>query len=129
MIEEAKWIAQRFGQAELGGIRRSKTAQALALKMLEGPGQGLPKQVGTWTEVKAAYRLLNHESVSRAKLLKPHIRQTRLEVDKRQPEQVKLFVQDTTELDLTTLKSTEGLGPIGNHKGQGMLVHSVLAMS
>jgi hypothetical protein len=129
MIEEAKWIAQRFGQAELGDIRRSKRAQALALKMLEGPGQGLPKQAGTWTGVKAAYRLLNHESVSREKLLKPHIMQTRLEVDKRQPEQVKLFIQDTTELDLTTLKSTEGLGPIGNHKGQGMLVHSVLAMS
>ncbi len=41
---------------------------------------------------------------------------------------VVLFVQDTTELDITLYPTKEGLGPIGDGNGQGLLLHSTLGM-
>jgi hypothetical protein len=37
-------------------------------------------------------------------------------------------VQDTSELDFTSHKTVQGLGPIGNGGGQGLLQHSTLAI-
>jgi hypothetical protein len=39
-----------------------------------------------------------------------------------------LFVQDTTELDFTHMRAAEGYGPIGNHAGCGLMVHSLMAL-
>lgn len=40
-----------------------------------------------------------------------------------------LAIQDTTELDYSSHRSTAGLGPISNPKAQGLKVHTVLAAS
>ena len=40
-----------------------------------------------------------------------------------------LAVQDTTELDFTAHHAVEGLGPIGNGGGRGLLQHSTLAIA
>ena len=40
-----------------------------------------------------------------------------------------LAIQDTTELSLTTHAATQGLGPLAGRGRQGILVHSVLAVS
>src|SRR5260221_219745 len=39
-----------------------------------------------------------------------------------------LLVQDTTELDLSSHVAMTGLGPIGNGKGRGLLVQTVVAV-
>jgi hypothetical protein len=41
---------------------------------------------------------------------------------------VVLLISDTTEVDFTGLESAEGLGPIGNGGGRGLLCHNVLAV-
>jgi hypothetical protein len=38
------------------------------------------------------------------------------------------MVQDITELDYSQHQATEGLGPIGNHQGRGLMVHNTLAI-
>src|SRR5260221_14146957 len=38
------------------------------------------------------------------------------------------MVQDITELDYSSHTATEGLGPIGDHRGRGLLVHNTLAI-
>ena len=40
-----------------------------------------------------------------------------------------LAVQDTTEADWTSLRATEGLGPLGHTACQGLLVHTTLAIT
>lgn len=72
-----------------------------------------------------AYRLLNHPGVSLEALLAPHCAQT---LRQARAEAVVLFVEDTTELDYTHHPSKRGLGPIGDGRGRGLLLHSTLAV-
>jgi len=124
--EDAAWIAQQFAQVDLGDTRRARRAQRLALSMLQAPGKGLPQQTQTWGGLKAAYRLLHGDGVTREKLMRPHFEHT-LAAARVQP--FTLFVQDTTELDFTSMAHAEGYGPIGNNHGAGLLVHSLLALT
>jgi hypothetical protein len=125
-FEDESWIAQQFGQADLGDARRARRAQQLALSMLQAPGKGLPKQTRTWGGLKAAYRLLHCEEVTRESLMRPHFEQT---LAAARAQRVALFVQDTTELDFTQLEQAEGFGRIGDNRGSGLLVHSLLALT
>ena len=125
-FEDQSWIAQQLGQADPGDARRARRAQQLALCLLAAPGCGLPKQTHTWGGLKAAYRLLHCEDVTRVKVMQPHGMQT-LAAACAQP--VTLFVQDTTERDFSALTHAEGFGPIGDNRGSGLFVHSLLALT
>ncbi len=57
--------------------------------------------------------------------MQPHWQQTRACL---QVEAVVLLVQDTTEIDLSAHVSMTGLGQIGNAKGRGFLLQTVLAV-
>lgn len=126
MNTDQVWLAAQFGRASLGDVRRCRRAQKLALSMLQAPNQGLAAQTQTWGNCKGAYRLLNCEAVTHRNLLQPHCEQTRQDAGELP---VVLFVQDTTELDFTSMAQAKGYGPIGDHRGQGLLVHSLLSLS
>lgn len=85
----------------------------------------LPKQQQTWKEVKALSRLLDETDVTFAALMQPHWQQTREHLE---AEAVVLLVQETTEIDLTHRAKMSGLGQIGNAKGRGFLLQTVLAV-
>ena len=126
MYDDEKWISEQFGQADLGDPRRARRAQMLALNMLKAPGKGIPEQTQTWGGAKAAYRLFGRPEVTREALMQPHFEQT-LQACEARPG-LMLFVQDTTELDFTHMRAAEGYGPIGNHAGCGLMVHSLMAL-
>ena len=90
------------------------------------PSDSLPQQMGSWSRQKAAYRLLDNDKVSHEAVSQPHWHQTRDTCDK--DGKVSLLVQDITELDYSSHKASEGLGPIGNHEGDGMMLHNTLAL-
>jgi hypothetical protein len=69
--------------------------------------------------------LLNNEQVSLSALVDPHRQQT---LAAARGAAVTLWVEDTTELDSTAQASQIGLGQIGNGQGQGLLLHSTLAV-
>jgi hypothetical protein len=69
--------------------------------------------------------LLNNEWVTLNKLLAPSYAQTRAAAAQRG---VVLWVNDVTELDYTFHKQVEGLGPIGDGKGRGLLMHTTIAI-
>jgi hypothetical protein len=83
----------------------------------------------TWAELKGAYRLLNNSRVSLETLTAPHRAATlqRASISKR-AHAVTLMVEDSTELDFSQHRHTRGLGPIGNGRGRGLIVHSTLAV-
>ena len=119
------WAHTTFGEVRLGDARRTERAVKLATAIAREPHVSLPKQVGQRKEVQATYRFLQSAQVSYEALMRPHLLQTRAQVEQRP---VVLLVQDTTELDYQAHRQTSGLGPIGNGRHQGFLLQTVLAV-
>lgn len=94
--------------------------------MAHAPDGSLPKQCEDWGDLKAAYRFLNNPKVTPEQIQHTHRQRVRRQC---QTSPVILGVQDTTELDFTAHPAVEGLGPIGNGGGRGLLQHSTLAIT
>jgi hypothetical protein len=79
----------------------------------------------TWKEKKALYRLLDEPDVTFAALMQPHMQQTR---EQAASPPVVLLVQETTEIDLSHHRKISGVGQIGNERGCGFFLQTVLAV-
>jgi hypothetical protein len=79
----------------------------------------------TWNETKALYRLLDEPDVTFVALMQPHFQQTR---EQATSAAVVLLVQDTTDIDLSHRHKISGVGQIGNERGRGFFVQTVLAV-
>lgn len=121
------WIRKTWANANLGDRRRNHRAMQLANSLLQAPTVSLPRATLTWKDLKAAYRLLNEEDVTHQALQVSHWAQV-FESAKNQSGPV-LFIQDGSVLDYSNRDGTSGLGPIGNHEGEGINLHSCLAIS
>jgi hypothetical protein len=119
------WAEQTFGTALLGDVRRVPRAVRLGAALLANPAASLPRQLASRAELTATYQLLHEPDVTHQALLTPHWEQTRAQAGQHP---LVLLSGDTTILDYSHHRKTEGLGPIGNGKGRGYLVHSVLAI-
>jgi hypothetical protein len=95
----------------------------LAVQIAARPDGSTPDQTELWKDLKAAYRLFQTEDVSFQGILEPHCRHTREDC---RPGEVKLILNDTTQLDFTAHRQTRGLGAIGKGRGRGFFVHSGL---
>ena len=118
------WSEQTFGQVALGDRRRTAQAVTIAARMAERPSASLPGQMQTWAATKAAYRWLDNDQISHAKLMAPHWQQTRKAAS---AGGVTLLIQDTTDIDFTG-RSVDGLGAIGDGRGWGFRLHNTLAV-
>src|SRR5262249_45645764 len=125
LLTPRRWARETFGAAQLRDPRRTRRAVGLAAALLRRPKASLPEQLHSPAALKAAYRLLGEEAAGYPQLLTPHWQQTR-QAAGAQP--VVLLVQDTTFIDYTHHPKTQGLGPIGDGKGRGYLLQSVLAV-
>lgn len=124
--EAERWASQQWDLVDLGDARLNRRAVEMGRHMAAAPGASLPQQMKTWPRLKGAYRLLNNAKVSHAVLSQPHWSATRARAA---AERVVLLVQDVSELDYTHYADTmEGLGPIGDGRGRGLLLHTTLAV-
>src|SRR6266571_3428577 len=124
MMDAHAWAEKTFGSAVLGDARRSARAVRLGAAMLANPAASLPRQTGTRAALVAGYQLLHEADVTHAAVLAPHWQQTR---EQAAHHPLVLLTGDDTILDYSHHRATTKLGPIGNGKGRGYLVHSVLA--
>lgn len=124
-MEIAAWAERQWGTVALGDQRLNRRAVAVGKRLAEHPEGSLPQQMQSWRELIGAYRLLNNRKVTMDGLLKPHFKST---LDSAREARLVLWVEDTTEIDYTTHAATQGLGPIGNGKGRGYLVHSTIGV-
>lgn len=120
------WAEQHFGEVELGDRRRTRRAVQVAAQMARHPAASIPEQAGRWSDAKASYRLFSGEDVSFEALCSPHWRATRQAAG--EYERV-LLIQDTSSLDFSGHRASEGLGPIGDNHGRGLMLHSTLAVN
>ena len=119
------WARQTFGTAQLGDARRTERAVTTAAGILRCPNASLPRQMGSQAATEGAYHLLAEADVTFRGLSTPHWRQTRQAA---RAHQLVLLIQDTTQADLTRFRSVEDLGPIGDGRGRGYMLHTTLAV-
>lgn len=124
-LSAAAFAQMTWGSVELGDQRLTRRAVHLGTCMTAQPEVSLARQLRDASALEGAYRLLNHTAVTLEKLLQPSYTQTRAAAAQRG---VVLWVNDLTELDYTFHKSVTGLGPIGDGKGRGLLMHTTLAI-
>ena len=125
VLDPQQWAERTFGGVQLHDLRRSSRAVKVASKLAENPLGSLPAQMRTWKETKALYRLLDEPDVTFAALMHPHLQQTR---EQALSAPVVLLVQDTTDIDLSHRHTISGVGQIGNERGRGFFVQTVLAV-
>ncbi len=123
ILDTKEWAKVTFGTCELGDLRRTSRLVKYAEQVAARPDGSTPDQTETWGDCKAAYRLFNSKDVTFENIIAPHCQQTRAAC---QPGDVKLLINDTTEIDYGTARSVSGLGPTGNGFGQGFFLHSAM---
>jgi len=125
VLDPKSWAERTFGGVQLHDLRRTKRAVQAATNLAENPLGSLPAHMHTWKETKALYRLLDEPDVTFAALMQPHFQQTR---EQATSSPVVLLVQDTTDIDLSHRRKISGVGQIGNERGRGFFVQTVLAV-
>src|SRR5712691_3429619 len=125
VLDPKSWAEQTFGRVQLQDRRRTRRAVQAASKLAENPLGSLPAQMHTWKETQALYRLLDEPDVTFAALMQPHFQQTR---EQALSSPVVLLMQDTTDIDLSHRHKISGVGQIGNERGRGFFVQTVLAV-
>src|SRR2546426_2120300 len=124
LLDPQQWAERTFGSVQLQDMRRTRRAVRAATNLAENPLGSLPAQMHTWKETKALYRLLEEPDVTFAALMQPHMQETRQQAH---GSGVVLLVQDTTDIDLSHRRKISGVGQIGNERGRGFFVQTVLA--
>ena len=125
LLDPKSWAERPFGSVQLHDLRRTRRAVQAASNLAENPLGSLPAQMQTWKETKALYRLLDEPDVTFAALMQPHFQQSR---EQALSSPVVLLVQDTTDIDLSHRRKISGVGHIGNERGRGFFVQTVLAV-
>jgi hypothetical protein len=121
------WVRKTWADVKLGDRRRNQRAIKLANSLLQAPAASLPHATLSWADLKAGYRLLNENDVTHQALQENHWSQV-INSTKNQSGPV-LFIQDGSVLDYSNREATLGLGPVGNHQGDGINLHSCLAVA
>lgn len=120
------WLTQETAGADLGDARLNRRLQRIVRALSAQPAVSVPQASGNWAATKGTYRFWDHEAVSAAAILAPHVTQT---VARCRSQARVLAVQDTSVFNFSPHPATAGLGPSSNGDGQGLLVHTALAVS
>jgi hypothetical protein len=123
ILETKEWARVTFEECNLGDQRRTKRLIRLAEQAAARPDGSTPDQTESWADCKAAYRLFDQEDVTFDEIVRPHCEQTRASC---RPGDVKLIINDTTEVDFGCSRRATGLGPTGKGSGRGFFLHSAL---
>jgi hypothetical protein len=86
------WVRTELESVDIGDKRLNKRLFRVIEKSWQQPQASIPKSMGTWTDTKAAYRLLKNLKVTPEKILEPHKNTVRCRIKE---ECVILAVQDT----------------------------------
>ena len=126
LSDTTNWAVNEFADADLGDLRRTKRLVELANLLAQNPRASLPEACGTSAMRKGAYRFFENDDIEPQDIEQSHIEAT---YGRLAHVPVVLAVQDTTEVNWTNLRATQGLGPLGHTACQGLFVHSTLAIT
>jgi hypothetical protein len=129
-----EWARKEFGGAQLGDKRLTRRLVAIAGTKATDPMKALTYSAdGRHAEVKGYYRFIDNpdeNAVNMDSVLASHRERT---IKRMRSESVVLCVQDSTDLNYSTLLACEGLGFMGTNQSrvesQGLRLHSTLALT
>jgi hypothetical protein len=124
-LAQEDWCAYEMRGLDLGDQRREQRAVKILAARWQQPQASFYGSFSAWAPAKAAYGLIEHRSrdISLERLLGAHQQATQARMA---AEPVVLLPQDTTALNYTGLRQTGGLGPLGEAKGRGLWLHTLL---
>jgi hypothetical protein len=111
--------------AQVWDPRCRRSLATLVEQLSQHPAESFSKACGPAAR-QAAHRIFEHPTTSVPGLLHGHCTQTARRCGEHE---LVLAVQDSTEFDYTTHRATAGLGPLGQGLTQGLMGHSVLAVT
>ena len=120
------WVDEEFGGVNLGDTRRDARLVKIARDLAKRPQVSLPQALQESGALKAAYRFFDNKDVSARDILAPHVVSS---IERMRGQPVILAVQDTTFIDYSGHRATDGLGPMNDKDGWGMLCHGTLAFT
>jgi hypothetical protein len=123
-LDVNRWAEQQFGACQLGDKRRTRRAVHAAAQFAADPSGSTTRQTESWCDCKAVYHLMDQEEVTFRALAEPHWKRTRAQTSGHF-----LLLGDTTTVDFSSRRHVEGLGPVGDGRGRGFLLHSSLLVS
>jgi hypothetical protein len=122
-------FAELLPEGSLRDDRLRRRGVGILHAIMRNPGASFAKVFGESRDrIKAAYRFCENDVLDFPTLLVPTFRSVG-RVAREAEERDVLCLEDTTELDLTHMKATEGLGEIGNPMCRGLFLHSALAVT
>jgi len=117
-----------YEKAEVGDIRLGKRLARILEQLAGDPAASISAASGDPYQAKAAYRFLSNDDVSVEAITEITRIVTLKNINETKPP-VLLVLQDTTELNFSSLKATKGLGSIsGRSTASGIEVHSSVAV-
>ncbi|MBP5977951.1 transposase [Brasilonema sp. CT11] len=119
-----KWASVELKQADLGDTRRNKRLVKIVEDLAAQPSSSVPQACGNIAATSAAYDFWNSPYFQPDDIRNAHVKST---VARIKEHDVVLMIQDTTSIDLTSHKATNGLGYLDHTKSFGLKVHSTLA--
>lgn len=125
LLAPAQWAQAEFAFAQLGDKRLTRRLVRIGAGLAQNPGGTLPQAFPEMKDLKAAYRFFHQPGIGPQHIQAAHRQRT--QAGCRQPGEY-LLIEDTTELDYSAHLGCEDLGPIGNGRGRGMLLHTTLAV-
>lgn len=121
VLDPMKWAEQQFASCDLGDVRRTRRLIKFAAQVAADPDASTPAQTEKWSDLKAAYSLIDKKDVTFNAIAQPHWEQAR-----QQESGTWLILSDTTEINFGATNQATGLGPLGQGVGRGFLLHSGL---
>ena len=126
--QDVDWAQREYGRTRHTDGRVRRLIVDMGRAWSQTLGEEIPIIFPEPAEKKAAYRLMSNPRISMDHIMEPHYEAT---VDRCREEAFILAIQDTTSLNYTGLKATEGrVKPGGgNDRTVGVLAHAGLAVS
>jgi hypothetical protein len=123
----APWAIEEMKTAELKDKRLNERLAQILSALGERPTASIPAACGGKLETDAAYQFFDNPKVTFDTVLQPHIDATRQRIAEHK---VVLFVQDTTELDVTRPEQqVVGAGPMDSVSRRGAYLHLMEAFT
>jgi len=133
-LDGDQWAKNEFGGSSLGDQRLTNRVISVAKTKAEQPGYSWTYAAGgDNAATQGYYRLIDHAdeaAVNMPNILKPHRERT---VRRMQAQTRVLAIQDTTDLNYSSLAQCQGLGIIGNNqtktKTKGLRLHTTFVVT
>ncbi|MEA2065506.1 MAG: IS4 family transposase [Thermotogota bacterium] len=119
-------ISDEFEGSNFGDKRLNKRLKNISEAFAKNSEKSIPESFGYWAETKATYRFLSNPKVTREEILGSHTKKT---VERLKEYKTILAVQDTTSLNFTNHKNTNGLGYLDVKTASGIIMHTTLAVT